>query len=86
MKLAIKTFMLVVMIFIGYVISSASPIISNDLAMTQMENSDALFAATQAYAYVMLFVKIAYYGVVVVFAGTIVRDIFKIYNNINKEN
>ena len=86
MKLAIKTFMLVVMIFLGYIVSSASPIISNDLAMTQMENSDALLVAVNTYAYVMSFVKIAYYGVVVVFAGTIVRDIFKIYNNINKEN
>ena len=75
-----------------YVISSTiilsiltNPIITNELALTQMENSNELYLLMDAYNKVRPFISIIYGLITALFAGTIIHDICKfIKTKINK--
>ena len=62
-----------------------SPIITNELAMLQMENSNELYLLMETYNKVRPFISIIYGLVTVLFVGTTIYDIYKfIKTKINK--
>ena len=63
----------------------SSPIITNDIAMGQMENSDELYLIMEAYNKTSHFISIIYGCVTVFFAGTIIHDIYKFIQTKTKE-
>jgi hypothetical protein len=62
-----------------------SPIISNDIALGQMENSDALFMLMETYNKVRPFVEVIYSCITVLFIGTTAYDIYKFIKTKIKE-
>ena len=62
----------------------ADPIISNELALGQMENSNELYLLMEAYNKNRNIVSIIYGCITVLFAGTTIYDIYKFINT--KEN
>jgi hypothetical protein len=53
-----------------------SPIITNEIALTQMENSNELYMLMDTYNKVRPFISIIYGFVTVLFAGTTIRDTY----------
>lgn len=86
MKLTIKIILLITLILIGMMIDSATPVITNDLAMTQMENSDELLVVTNTYNRIKPVIEFAYTAIVVLITCTIACDIFKLVNPFKSEN
>lgn len=84
MKLVVKIILLVALVAIGMFADSMGPVITNDLAMTQMENSDALLVATNTYNRIKPVIDILYTGTVLVVAGWIAYDVYKLFK-IEKE-
>lgn len=54
-----------------------SPIINNELALGQMENSNELYLLMDTYNRVRPFISIIYNLLTVFFAGTVIYDIYK---------
>ena len=54
-----------------------SPVITNELALLQMENSNSLYLLMDTYNRVKPFISIAYNLITVLFALTTVSDIYK---------
>ena len=54
-----------------------SPIITNDLALGQMENSNELYLLMEAYNKVRPFISIIYGFITALFAWTTISDIYK---------
>ena len=84
MKIAVKIILLITLMIVGIIADSMSPVIANDLAMTQMENSDALLVVTNAYNRIKPVVDILFTGIIIVVAGWIAYDVYKLFN-IEKE-
>lgn len=62
-----------------------SPVIANNIALGQMENSDVLYMMMETYNQTKHFVSIIYNCITVFFAGTIIYDIFKFIQTKTKE-
>ena len=77
MKIAVKTILLVVLLLIGMIVDSIAPIITNDLAMTQMENSNALFVVMSSYNQFKPIVSITFGIVICLVAFSLARDLVK---------
>ena len=54
-----------------------NPIITNDLALSQMENSNELYLLMETYNKVKPFISIIYGLITALFAGTTIYDIYK---------
>ena len=54
-----------------------SPIISNNIALGQMQNDDSLFVLMDTYNKVRPFISIIYGFITCVFAGTTIYDTYK---------
>lgn len=54
-----------------------NPIISNNIALGQMQNDDALFVLMETYNKVSPFISIIYSCITALFVGTTVYDIYK---------
>ena len=77
MKIVVKVFFLIVLLLIGIVVDSMAPVITNDLAMTQLENSDALLVTVNTYNQIRPVVSISYGIIVCLFAFSLARDLMK---------
>lgn len=86
MKLAIKIVLLITLILIGVMIDSAAPVITNELAMTQMENSNELLVATNTYNRIKPMIEFACSAIVFLVTCTIACDIYKLANPTKSEN
>lgn len=87
-KFIVRTF---VKIMIYAIISTialsllTSPIITNELALGQMENSNWLYMLMETYNKVRPFISVIYGFVTALFAGTIIGDTYRfIKTKINK--
>lgn len=80
---------IVIFAFITIVISSItqamSPVVTNNMALTQMQNSDAMFVMMETYNKVKPIIGAIYFGVTAWFTYTIGRDIYKFVNTIKNE-
>jgi lipoprotein signal peptidase len=76
-----------VMIVVGAVGQSMSPVISNEMALTQMQNDNALFVIMSTYNRIKPIFNALYSCVILWFVYTLGRDTYKFANNIkNTEN
>lgn len=62
-----------------------SPIITNEIALTQMENSNAMYMFMETYNKTRPFISIIYGCITAWFAGTTVYDIYKFIKTKTKE-
>lgn len=87
-KFIIKTFVKIIIYAIISTIALSlltSPIITNELALGQMENSNELYLLMETYNKIRPFISVIYGFITVLFAGTIIGDIYKfIKTKINK--
>jgi hypothetical protein len=87
-KFIIKTFVKIIIYAIISTIALSlltSPIITNELALGQMENSNELYLLMETYNKIRPFISAIYGFITVLFAGTIIGDIYKfIKTKINK--
>lgn len=81
MKIVVKIILLITLVLIGIIAGNMGPVLTNDLAMTQLENSDALLVATNTYNQIKPVVDILYTGLIIVVACSITRDVYKLYKN-----
>lgn len=58
-----------------------NPVINNELAMGQMENSNELFLLMETYNKLKPFVSIIYWFITALFAGTTIHDTYKFFKN-----
>lgn len=82
-KGAIFAFLMIVVTAVG---QSIAPIVTNNLALTQMQNSDEMFVAMETYVKLRPIVNIAYTGIFIWFGCGIVKDICKFNKSINTTN
>ena len=75
-------FFMIIMFAIGIIEPSVTPMIDNDVALTQMELSDAYFVALTTYQKLKPLFNIAKLVVSFVFLCLISSDIFKLYRNL----
>lgn len=74
------------MIVVASVAQAVSPVITNEMAMTQMQNSNEMFILMNTYSKVRPIANAAYVGIIVWFTYTIGRDVYKFTKAINAEN
>lgn len=72
-----------IMIIITAIAQSISPIISNELALTQMQNDDAMFVLMNTYNQIKPIFNITYSCVILWFVYTLGRDTYKFVKTIN---
>jgi hypothetical protein len=85
-KIVIFTLLMFVIAAIG---QSISPIVTNEMALTQMQNSNEMYVLTDTYTRLRPIVNTIFNTIIYVFIGTIIHDIYdfvKINNEIDKEN
>lgn len=77
MKIAVKIILLVTLLFIGMIADSIGPVMTNDLAMTQMSNSDAVLVAMNTYNQIRPIISITYGVIICLMLFWIARDLVK---------
>ena len=85
-KIVIFVFLMTIILFIA---QSISPVVSNNLALGQMQNTDEAFVVMNTYNKLRPMFNTAMVGVCVLFVISIVKDVFKFAKNIKeieKEN
>lgn len=87
MKFAVKITTKIAAFIIISIIASFllySPVISNELALTQMENSNELYLAVEAYNKMRPIISVIYGCITALLAGTSICDIYKFITKENK--
>ena len=77
--------MILICCLLSIVFASFAPILNNNLALTQMENSDIWFATQQTWIIISNSFYFIEAVIVVIFIGSIILDIIK-YNKNKEEN
>ena len=67
----------VIMFIIAGLMQPVGVVISNELALTQMENSNEMFVIMNTYNKVRSIVSVAFAGITLWFTSTVARDIYK---------
>ncbi len=75
-----------IMIIVAAIGQSVSPVISNNLALTQMENDNVTFVAMSTYNRIKPIFNALYSCVILWFVCTLGRDTYKFAKSINTEN
>ena len=78
-KIVIFAFLMTVILFIA---QSVSPIVSNNLALGQMQNSDEAFVIMNTYNKLRPIFNYTMVGICVLFVISIVKDVIKFIKNI----
>lgn len=81
-KIIIFTLVMIIVTSIG---QALNPIISNELALTQMQNDNTMFVIMDTYDKVKPIITFIYAIVVIWFTSTIARDTYKFVKTINTE-
>lgn len=86
-KMATQILMFVIIVsLVTIMIQSIGIVINNQMALTQMQNDDALFVAMNTYNKLKSIVNIVYSGATIWFVYTLGRDTYKFAKTINTEN
>ena len=76
----------IVMIIVAAISQSMAPVISNELALTQMQNDNVMFVAMNTYNKIKPIFNALYSCVILWFVCTLGRDTYKFVKNINTTN
>lgn len=79
-KLITKIIIYAIISAIALTLLFASPVISNELAMTQMGNSNELYLLMENYNRIKHLVSIVYGLITTLFVGTTIYDTYKFIN------
>lgn len=82
-RTVIFTFIMIIVAAIG---QSVSPTISNELALTQMQNDNTMFVLMNTYNKIKPIFNITYSCVILWFVCTLGRDTYKFAKSIDTEN
>lgn len=82
-KVIVFTFLIIVFTSIT---QAMSPVITNEIALTQMQNSNEMFVLMDTYSKFRPVVNLIFAGVIVWFTYTIGRDVYKFVKTINPKN
>lgn len=74
------------MIVVASVAQAISPVVTNEMALGQMQNSNEAFILMNTYSKVRPIANAAYAGIIVWFTYTICCDVYKFTKAINAEN
>ncbi len=83
-KTTVKTIIFVVLSAIALTLLQ-SPTISNNIALGQMENSDALYILWETYNKIHPIIEVIYGMIVLLFVGTVGYDVYKFIKTKTKE-
>lgn len=72
-----------IMLIVAAIGNSISPIVSNELALTQMENDNLMFVVMNAYNQIRPIFSTLYSCVIIWFVYTLGRDTYKFAKTIN---
>lgn len=75
-----------IMAIISIGLESMTPVLNNEIAMTQMENSNVSLVLMDSYEKIKPLANIVKILVIAWFAGTISRDTYKFVRHFEKEN
>ena len=75
----------IVMILASAIFQSMSPVVTNEMAMTQMENSNEMFVMMESYNKIKPMFNTAYSLIILLFVYSIIRDSYKFIRNINND-
>ena len=81
-KTVIFLFLMIILTAIG---QSVSPVISNSMALTQMQNSNEMYMLMNTYNKVRPIINLVYVFVASYFIGNISRDIYKFVKTVSEE-
>ena len=84
LKLITKVFIFAIISVIVFNYLLVSPIISNELALEQMTNSNEMYLLTQTYDKIKPLILIVYSCVTAFLAGTAIYDTYKFISTKNK--
>jgi hypothetical protein len=73
------------MIVLTAISQSISPTITNNIALTQMQNSDASFTLINTYNKIRPIINLVYVFIVSYFLGAVVRDVSKFAKTMTDE-
>lgn len=78
----------VLMFLIAGLMKPVGVVISNEMALTQMQHSNEMYILMDTYNKVRSIVSVAFAGIILWFTGTVARDIYKFVKNTEnkKEN
>lgn len=79
----------VLMFIVAAIAQSISPLVTNELALTQMQNSNEMYVLMNTYTKIRPIANTIFNTIIYVFVGIIIRDIYdfvKINKEIDKEN
>lgn len=82
-KVMVFTILMIIVTAVG---QSISPVMTNNLTLTQMQNSNEMYMLMNTYNKLRPIVNIVYVFIVSYFMGTIARDIHKFIKTIETEN
>lgn len=82
-KIVIFIVFLVVISAIG---QSVSPIVTNEMALTQMQNSNEMYMLMNTYNKIRPIINLVYVFIVSYFIGNISRDIYKFVKTVSEED
>lgn len=82
-KSVLFIFLMVIITAIG---QSIGPVVTNNLALTQMQNSNEMYVLMNTYSKVRPIVNLVYVFIVCYFIGNIARDIHKFIKTVETEN
>lgn len=86
-KMTKKTVVFVVfLIVITAIGQSVGPIVTNDMALTQMQNSNEMYMLMNTYNKIRPIINLVYVFVVSYFIGNISRDIYKFVKTVSEED
>lgn len=74
------------MFTVSTIMSFISPVISNQLAMGQMQNSNEAFVTWNVYNNLKPIAQFAYIGISLWFTSTIARDTYKFIKNLKEKH
>lgn len=80
------TIFVLVMIIVAAIGQSISPVVSNNMALTQMQNDNVMYVAMNAYNKIKPIFNALYSCVILWFVYTLGRDTYKFAKTINTEN
>lgn len=76
---------IVLMVILSAIGQSVSPIVSNSMALTQMQNSNEMYMLMNTYNKVRPIINLVYVFVVSYFIGNISRDVYKFVKTVSEE-
>ena len=77
---------IVFLVVISAICQSVAPMVSNSLALTQMENSNEMYMLMNTYNKIRPIINLVYVFVVSYFIGNISRDIYKFVKTVSEED